>query len=121
MRAERLEFESSSGEQGTCMRIRTLFLPLQVAALFSIAAMPGQAQAADDVERSVHLRYGQPNGFQVVRHNADGSLSVHFEYNDRGDPTIDISDIRKVRTVLRGDRLYDSAALFQSMGVAPAP
>jgi hypothetical protein len=38
-----------------------------------------------------------------------------------GDPTINISDIRKVRIVLRGDRLYDSAALFQSMGVAPAP
>jgi hypothetical protein len=38
-----------------------------------------------------------------------------------GDPTLNISDIRKVRTVLKGDRLYDSAALFQSMGVAPAP
>jgi hypothetical protein len=37
-----------------------------------------------------------------------------------GDPTINISDIRRVRTVLKGDRLYDSAALFQSMGVAPA-
>jgi imidazolonepropionase-like amidohydrolase len=38
-----------------------------------------------------------------------------------GDPTINISDIRKVRTVLRGDRLYDSAALWKSMGIAPAP
>jgi imidazolonepropionase-like amidohydrolase len=46
--------------------------------------IPGQSQAADDVERSVHVRYGQPNGFQEVRHNADGSISVHFEYNDRG-------------------------------------
>ena len=38
-----------------------------------------------------------------------------------GDPTINISDIRKVRTILRGDRLYDSAALWKSMGIAPAP
>lgn len=38
-----------------------------------------------------------------------------------GDPLLNISDMRKVRTVLRGDRLYDSAALFQAMGVAPAP
>lgn len=37
-----------------------------------------------------------------------------------GDPTLNIADTRKVRTVLRGDRLYDSAALFQAMGVAPA-
>ena len=38
-----------------------------------------------------------------------------------GDPLLNISDMRKVRTVLRGDRLYDSGALFQAMGVAPAP
>ena len=37
-----------------------------------------------------------------------------------GNPLINISDIRKVRTVLRGDRLYDSMALFQSLGIAPA-
>lgn len=38
-----------------------------------------------------------------------------------GDPTINISDLRKVRTVLRGDRLYNSAALWKSMGIAPVP
>jgi hypothetical protein len=38
-----------------------------------------------------------------------------------GDPTINISDIRKVRTVIRGDRLYDSAALWKSMAITPAP
>jgi imidazolonepropionase-like amidohydrolase len=38
-----------------------------------------------------------------------------------GDPTINISDIRRVRTVLRGDLLYDSTALWKSMGIAPAP
>lgn len=66
------------------MRIRAMFQPLQVAALLSVAAISGHAGAADNVERSVHLRYGQPNGFQEVRYNADGSISVHFEYNDRG-------------------------------------
>ena len=38
-----------------------------------------------------------------------------------GDPLLNISDIRKVRTVLRGDRLYDTAALLQSMGITPLP
>ena len=38
-----------------------------------------------------------------------------------GDPLINVSDMRKVRTVLRGDRLYDSTALFQAVGLAPAP
>jgi imidazolonepropionase-like amidohydrolase len=38
-----------------------------------------------------------------------------------GDPTLNISDIRKVRTVLRGDRLYDANALWESMGVKAAP
>jgi hypothetical protein len=66
------------------MRIRNLFHALHVVALLSIAAIPDLADAADEVERSMHLRYGQPNGFQEVRHNADGSISVHFEYTDRG-------------------------------------
>jgi imidazolonepropionase-like amidohydrolase len=38
-----------------------------------------------------------------------------------GDPTISISDVRRVRMVLRGDRLYDSAGLWKWMGIAPAP
>ena len=38
-----------------------------------------------------------------------------------GDPLLNISDMRKVRSVLRGDRLYDSAAVFQAMGIQPAP
>ncbi|WP_257450489.1 amidohydrolase family protein [Archangium lipolyticum] len=36
-----------------------------------------------------------------------------------GDPTLLISDLRKVRHVIRGDRLYESAALFRSVGIAP--
>lgn len=36
-----------------------------------------------------------------------------------GDPTLLMSDLRKVRHVVRGDRLYESAALFRSLGIAP--
>ncbi len=36
-----------------------------------------------------------------------------------GDPTLLIGDLRKVRQVIRGDRLYESAALFRSVGIAP--
>jgi hypothetical protein len=66
------------------VQIRTVLRSLRVAALLSIALISVQAQAADGVQRSVHMRYGQPNGFQEVRHNADGSISVHYEYNDKG-------------------------------------
>ncbi len=38
-----------------------------------------------------------------------------------GDPTLNMADIRKVRTVIRGDRRYDSAKLFGAIGIAPAP
>jgi hypothetical protein len=38
-----------------------------------------------------------------------------------GDPLLNISDIRKVRTVLRGDRLYDTTALLKSVGITPVP
>lgn len=36
-----------------------------------------------------------------------------------GDPTLLIGELRKVRHVVRGDRLYESAALFRSLGIAP--
>jgi len=36
-----------------------------------------------------------------------------------GDPTLLIGDLRKVDTVIRGDRLYDSAALFNAIGLKP--
>jgi cytosine/adenosine deaminase-related metal-dependent hydrolase len=38
-----------------------------------------------------------------------------------GDPSINMADIRKVRTTIRGDRLYDADALFKAVSVAPAP
>ncbi|TDR41297.1 cytosine/adenosine deaminase-related metal-dependent hydrolase [Tahibacter aquaticus] len=38
-----------------------------------------------------------------------------------GDPTLNMADIRKVRTVIRGDRRYDSAKLFTAIGIKPSP
>ena len=36
-----------------------------------------------------------------------------------GDPTQVMSDLRKVDVVIRGDRMFDSAALFKSLGLGP--
>ncbi len=36
-----------------------------------------------------------------------------------GDPTINMADIRKVRTTIRGDRLYDADALFKAVSIKP--
>lgn len=36
-----------------------------------------------------------------------------------GDPTINMADIRKVKTTIRGERLYDADALFAAVGVKP--
>jgi imidazolonepropionase-like amidohydrolase len=36
-----------------------------------------------------------------------------------GDPTINMADIRKVHTTIRGDRLYDADAVFESVSVKP--
>ena len=36
-----------------------------------------------------------------------------------GDPTVNLADIRKVRTVIRGDRVFDSAAVYRALGVKP--
>jgi hypothetical protein len=36
-----------------------------------------------------------------------------------GDPVAKISDIRRVVTVIRGDRLYDAGALYAALGVRP--
>lgn len=36
-----------------------------------------------------------------------------------GDPTVNISDLRHVRTVIRGDRRYESAELYKALGIRP--
>ena len=38
-----------------------------------------------------------------------------------GDPSINMADIRKVRTTIRGDRLYDADALFKAVSIKPTP
>ena len=38
-----------------------------------------------------------------------------------GDPTINMADIRRVRTTIRGDRLYDTDALFRAVSIEPTP
>ena len=38
-----------------------------------------------------------------------------------GDPTLNIGDVRKVRTVIRGDRRFDSAALYKAVQIKPWP
>ncbi len=37
-----------------------------------------------------------------------------------GDPTKDISALRRIETVVKGGTVYDSAALYAAVGVAPA-
>jgi len=36
-----------------------------------------------------------------------------------GDPTRNMSDIRKVSTVLKGGRVYDPAAIEKALGIQP--
>ena len=56
----------------------------------AIAAWTGNALAAG--ERSEILTMGKPAGFQQADYAADGTLKVHFEFNDRGrGPKIDAS------------------------------
>src|SRR5690349_15960124 len=42
------------------------------------------AGAMAATEKSIMLMMGKPAGVQNVDYAADGTLSVHFEYNDRG-------------------------------------
>ena len=61
----------------------------------------------------------------VIGTDGNGFLMLPREFevfvSADGDPLINVSDMRKVRTVLRGNRLYDTTALFQAVGLAPAP
>lgn len=52
--------------------------------LLLVVCATSAAQAAERVERSVMLLAGAHAGFQEARYADDGSLKVHFEFNDRG-------------------------------------
>jgi imidazolonepropionase-like amidohydrolase len=78
----------STGYRSPLFRAHSLPMPawrpllIGCIALFSVTA--NFVYAADSVERSIHISNGTPDGFQEVRHQADGSISVHWEFNDRG-------------------------------------
>ena len=38
-----------------------------------------------------------------------------------GDPSRDIGALRRIETVVKGGTMYDAAALYAAIGVAPAP
>ena len=44
----------------------------------------GLGAAAEQVERSEVLTMGAKAGFQEARYADDGSVRVHYEFNDRG-------------------------------------
>lgn len=53
-------------------------------AAFTLALGCVAVQAAPRIERSTALIMGKPAGFQEARYADDGSVTVHYEYNDRG-------------------------------------
>ena len=59
-------------------------MKLQLCAAVLIFCAGGIAGAAEQVERSEVLTMGNQAGFQEARYADDGSLRVHFEFNDRG-------------------------------------
>lgn len=94
---------------------------------FDSMAMPRELELYVDagIPPAEVLRLGTLGAARVMKHDdAYGRIAPGYVSDlilVDGDPTLNISDMRKVRTVLRGDRLYDSDALFQDMGVKPAP
>ncbi|HEY6930366.1 MAG TPA: amidohydrolase family protein, partial [Thermoanaerobaculia bacterium] len=61
---------------------------------------------------------------RVMKHDGDTGSIAPGKAADLilvdGDPTARISDIRHVVLVIKGDTTYDPAALYQTLGVAPA-
>ena len=89
----------------------------------------GHRQSAEGALGNRIVGYGRPSVTALTarvmkRDNEYGRIAPGYVSDliiVDGDPTINISDIRKVRMVLRGDPLYDSGSLWKSMGIAPAP
>jgi hypothetical protein len=70
------------------------------------------------------LRIATLGAAQVMHQDADLGSIEPGKYADLalvpGDPTKDISLVRRIETVVKGGTVYDSAALYATMGVAPA-
>lgn len=70
------------------------------------------------------LRIATSGAAQVMKRDDDYGRIAPGYVSDLilvdGDPTINMADIRKVRTTIRGDRLYDADALFKAVSMAPA-
>lgn len=71
------------------------------------------------------LRIATSGSAQVMKRDADYGRVVPGYVSDLilidGDPTINMADIRNVRTTIRGDRLYSADALFKAVSIKPTP
>lgn len=69
------------------------------------------------------LRIATANAARVMKLHDQRGLLVEGQVADLilvdGDPSRVISDLRRVHTVIRGDRLYDAEALSREAGLAP--
>lgn len=70
------------------------------------------------------LRIATSGAAQVMKRDDDYGRIAPGYVSDLilvdGDPTINMADIRKVRTTIRGDRLYDADALFKAVSIQAA-
>jgi len=71
------------------------------------------------------LRIATSGSAEVMKRDSDYGRIAPGYVSDLilvdGDPTINMADIRKVRTTIRGDRLYDADALFRAVSIRPTP
>lgn len=78
-------------------------------------------QGYDEVQ---HANFWFLNPARVMKHDRETGSIAPQKVADLilvdGDPAARISDIRRVVTVIRAGTLYDAAALYQALGVAPA-
>jgi len=60
------------------------FLLLLTLVLPSVATLAATPALEPRVERTLSFLLGNRSGFQETTHHADGTITVHYEYNDRG-------------------------------------
>jgi len=77
------------------------------------------------IPAAVVLRIATLGAATVMHHEKEtGSVTpgklADFDIVD-GDPTTNISDVRKVRTIVKGGKVFDAAEIDKELGVLPAP